>query len=508
MSPTPEDLHRIERALVRQAAQAPADAAVIDGDGTWSYGALTRLVTHNAARLCARGLVPGDRVVVFLDKCIESVVALYAVWMAGGIAVPANEGLRSRQVCHLLGDSGATLLVSNARKVARLDPGTTLGVDVMEIDLDVVVAAPTQAPPSALAGGRTPAAILYTSGSTGRPKGILLSHANLTAGARIVTGYLGLRRDDRVLSVLPFSFDYGLNQLLCAVRVGATLALQRSHFPPDICRALERQRITVLAGVPALWIQLMARFSPLPTLALPDLRILTNSGGAFPAALVDRYRAHLPHAQLFLMYGLSEAFRSTFLPPDLLDRKPGSIGRAIPETEVFVLDAGGAARVCADDEPGELVHRGPTVALGYWQNPKATAERFRPDPFAPASGEIVVYSGDVVRRDADGFLFFVGRRDQLIKTQGFRVSPEEVEEVLYASGLVAEAVAGGVADESGDTAIVVHVVPAEPATFATDALLTFCRREMPAYMVPKSVQVHASLPRTGSGKVDRKAVAK
>ena len=469
-------------------------------------------------RLRARGLAPGDRVVVFLDKSVESVVALYATWIAGGIAVPANEGLRARQLRHLLDDSAAALLVSTARKVARLDPGAVAGVPLLEIDLSAHGAEPPRgaesprgavpSPSLPLDQGCAAAAILYTSGSTGRPKGILLSHANLLAGARIVSGYLGMRPDDRVLSVLPFSFDYGLNQLLTTVRVGALLGLQRSRLPADICRALTRDRITLMAGVPALWIQLMARHSPFPTTAFPDLRILTNSGGAFPDGLIDRYRAHLPHARLFLMYGLSEAFRSTFLAPELLDHKRGSMGKAMPETDVWVVakDADGALRVCADDEAGELVHRGPTVALGYWRNPVATAERFHPDPFAADSGECVVFSGDVVRRDAEGFLFFVGRHDQLIKTQGFRVSPDEVEEVLYASGFVTEAAVSSAADEQGDRFLVAHVVPTPQSEFSGEALLEFCRREMPSYMVPKAVRVHTSLPHTGSGKIDRRAL--
>ncbi len=509
----PADQSRIEHTLTSLATQSVSTPAVIDGARSWSYSATAAMVATNAARLRAHGLSPGDRVLIFLDKSIESVVALYAVWTVGAIAVPANEGLHSRQLRHLLDDSGAALLVSNARKLARLDPATTVGVDHMEIDIDARGTAALAFAPAGnrpLGGGRVPAAILYTSGSTGRPKGILISHANLIAGARIVAGYLGMRCDERVLSVLPFSFDYGLNQLLTTVMVGATLVLQRSHFPPDICRSLLAQRITLMAGVPALWIQLMDRHSPYQGMAFPELRILTNSGGAFPDGLVDRYRTHLPHARIFLMYGLSEAFRSTFLPPELIDRKPGAMGKAIPETEVFVLatgDSGAAARLCADGEPGELVHRGPTVALGYWRNPEATAERFRPDPFAPGSGETVVFSGDVVQRDAEGFLFFVGRRDQLIKTQGFRVSPEEVEEILYASGMVTEAAVCGVADASGDTAIVAHVVLADLPDFSADSLLAFCRREMPSYMVPKMVRRHASLPHTGSGKIDRKALA-
>jgi acyl-CoA ligase (AMP-forming) (exosortase A-associated) len=506
----PEDTGRIESALWRRARDVPQSAAIVDGERVWSYDALAALVAGGASRLRAAGVHPDDRVVIFLDKTVESAAALYAVWAAGAIAVPANEGLRSRQVRHIIDDSGARVIVSNLRKVGRLDPGTIDGLALVDLT-GAAEEGRGRTFDDQGAGGKTPAAILYTSGSTGRPKGILISHGNLIAGSRIVSGYLEMQPDERVLSVLPFSFDYGLNQLLNTVRVGGTLFLQRSHFAPDICRTLERHRITLMAAVPPLWIQLMDRLSPFEKMAFPDLRTITNSGGVFPIELVARYRARLPQARVFLMYGLSEAFRSTFLPPALIDTKPGSMGKAIPETEVMVVDSvddgRGGFRLCADDEPGELVHRGPTVALGYWQNPEATAARFRPHPFAPASGETVVFSGDVVRRDADGFLHFVGRRDQMIKTQGYRVSPEEVEEIIYASGLVSEAAVRGEPDPTAGTAIVAHLVPRDPATFSIDELLGFCRREMPSYMVPKAVRLHRSLPRTGSGKLDRQAVA-
>ena len=260
-----------------------------------------------------------------------------------------------------------------------------------------------------------------------------------------------------------------------------------------------------MAAVPPLWIQLMEGRSPFPRQAFPALRYITSSGGVFPVELVRRYRAHLPHVRIYLMYGLSEAFRSTFLPPEEIDRRPGSMGRAMPETELLVLDAQGAA--CAPGEVGELVHRGPTVALGYWRDPEATRAVFRPDPEAPGSGGTVVYSGDLVRRDADGFFSFVGRRDQLIKTQGYRVSPDEVEELLLESGLLSEVAVCGKPDRGAGTLLVADVVPRAPGRYSDRELRAWCRREMPSYMVPAEVRVHAALPRTPSGKLDRKALA-
>jgi acyl-CoA synthetase (AMP-forming)/AMP-acid ligase II len=298
-----------------------------------------------------------------------------------------------------------------------------------------------------------------------------------------------------------------LNQLLTSVGKGATLFLQRSHFPPDICRALQKHQITAMAAVPPLWIQLMQGYSPFPTMPFPSLRYITNSGGVFPVELVRRYRAQLPHTRIVLMYGLSEAFRSAYLPPDQIDLRPGSMGRAIPETDLYVLDEEG--RECAPGQVGELVHRGPTVALGYWEDPEATRGVFRPNPLTPGnSDERVVYSGDLVKKDEEGYLYFVSRRDQMIKSQGFRVSPEEVEEGIFASGMVSEAAVCGEPDPVSGAIIIAHVVPKDRDAFNTRELLSYCQREMPSYMVPRMVHLHDALPRTTSGKLDRKALKK
>jgi acyl-CoA ligase (AMP-forming) (exosortase A-associated) len=496
---------RIEDTLLARGLGDGAKLALADGEFAWSYATLVRRAAGVAASLGGAGVAPGDRVCIYLDRTPACVAALYGAWLAGAVAVPVNEGLRSRQVAHIVRHSECALFVSDERKLSRLDTEALGGSATL-----VLGAEPPEAEPRASegtgrpAGGDEPAAILYTSGSTGRPKGILLSHENLRAGVRIVARYLGVRPDERLLAVLPFSFDYGLNQLLTAVAQGASLHLQRSPFPPDVCRTLERERITAMAAVPPLWSQLMEGRSPFPQQAFPALRYITSSGGVFPVDLVRRYRAHLPHVRIYLMYGLSEAFRSTFLPPEEIDRRPGSMGRAIPETELLVLDEQGMA--CAPDQVGELVHRGPTVALGYWRDPEATRAVFRPDPEAPSSGRKAVFSGDLVRRDGDGFFYFVSRRDQLIKTQGYRVSPDEVEELLLASGLLSEAVVGPKPDRGAGALLVAHLVPRDPEHFAERELLAWCRREMPSYLVPAELRVHAALPRTPSGKLDRKAL--
>ena len=493
---------RIEQPLLAIATEFPNRTAVISQSDSVTYSELLSLAAGTAAALREVGARPGDHVAVFLDKSIEAVAALYGIWLLGAVGVPIYEGLKHRQVHHILGHSSSRFLLTSERKRATLTGDTCVGVHVL-------IASRRRDEPQELSAPMTarqstdPAVILYTSGSTGLPKGIVISHANLVAGARIVAGYLKLSADDRILSVLPFSFDYGLNQLLTSVNVGAVLALQRSHFPPDICRSLLELDITGMAAVPPLWIQLMSSLSPLKTLQLPKLRYITNSGGRFPVELVREYRRFLPHVSVYLMYGLSEAFRSTYLPPEYLDERPDSMGRAIPETEILVVD--GEDRLCGPDEVGELVHRGPTVALGYWNDSEATARAFRPDTLPGGQpGSTIVFSGDLVRRDRDGFLSFVGRRDGMIKSQGYRISPEEVEETILASGLVDEVGVCGEPDELSGAAIVAHVVARNSTEFSAEALIKYCQREMPGYMVPHRIYPHAALPRTGSGKIDRK----
>ena len=494
---------RIEGALFAWARAAGARIALVDGGQRVSYAELAERSEALAGRLAAGGLEPGDRVAVHLDKTADQVVALYGAWTAGAVVVPVNEGLRTRQVEHVVRHSGSRLFVTSERRLAALDPSAVGRADVVRIEEPPT--SPRGAPRASWPGGAQPAAILYTSGSTGLPKGILLSHDNLLAGARIVARYLEIREDERLLSVLPFSFDYGLNQLLTSVARGATLVLQRSMLPADICRTLVGEAVTGMAAVPPLWLQLLQGYSPFAGMSFPDLRYITNSGGVFPVEAIRRYRSVLPHVRIYLMYGLSEAFRSTYLPPEEIDRRPTSMGRAIPECEMLVLAEDG--RRCAPGEVGELVHRGPTVALGYWQDPAATAAVFRPDPFPPsAAAPPVVYSGDLVKADPEGYLYFVGRRDEMIKSHGFRISPGEVEETVFDSGLVREVVVKGQPDPIAGTTVVVHCVPSDAGTFSEEALLDYCRREMPRYMVPGAIRVHDAFPRTASGKVDRKAV--
>jgi acyl-CoA synthetase (AMP-forming)/AMP-acid ligase II len=346
--------------------------------------------------------------------------------------------------------------------------------------------------------------IIYTSGSTGRPKGVMLSHRNIVAGARSVARYLKLGEDDRLLGVLPYSFDYGLNQLTTMMLVGGTVVHQPVTMATEIVGAIERERITGLAAVPPLWSQIVRLLDASPR-PLPSLRRVTNSGGKISPNVLEKMPRVFPGVDVYLMYGLTEAFRSTYLAPEKFARKMGSIGRAVPNAEVYVVKPEGG--IAGPGEEGELVHRGPLVSLGYWGKPEVTREKIRPCPaLAPLIGEEpMVWSGDTVRIDAEGDLWFVGRDDAMIKTSGFRLSPDEVEDLVGRSGLVGDVVAFGAEHEELGQAV--HLAVSPLPGFELDALLRHCRRVMPPYMTPHKVYVwDETMPRTSSGKLARPEV--
>ena len=514
----------------RAAACWPARTALTVGGQHLAYADLFSQVERCAASLLALGLARGARVAVYLEKRVETVVASFAAPAAGGVLVPVNPLLKATQVAHILQDAGVAILVTSAPRLAALAPVLAACPELRHVVVcdDLVPTAAGTWPvglglhawhnirahppvewPTVLESDV--AVIFYTSGSTGQPKGVVLTHRNLVAGASSVAAYLHNDADDTLLAALPLSFDAGFSQLTTAFLVGARVVLLNYLLPRDVLQAMVRERVTGLTAVPPLYIQLAG-------LEWPDgvaqhLRYWANTGGRMPRATLERLRHRVPGAQPYLMYGLTEAFRSTYLPPAEVDRRPDSIGRAIPNAEVRVLREDGSE--CAVDEPGELVHRGPLVALGYWNRPEETARRFKPWPSAllPAGGdwlapERAVYSGDTVRRDAEGFLYFVGRRDEMMKTSGYRVSPTEVEEALYASGLVAEALVYAVPDEVLGSAICAAVLASRDASGRIDedsaAVLAHCREHLPAFMLPKTLNwVDQPLPRSPNGKLDR-----
>ena len=483
--------------LSRQSVANAQKVAIVDGTRQVTYAEMLRRAESLSASLQDRGVRKGDRVVIFLPRSIEAIAALFGTWFAGGVAVIANDRLRSQQVHHVVEHSEASCVVTDDRQLESVPhfPCDT----IVNVDHET----PQDPRPHEQLTGSDLAMLVYTSGSTGLPKGIMLSHDNLLSGTRIVAGYLNLTERDVILSVLPFSFDYGLNQLLTSLFVGATLVIQRSMFPRDISQTLLREGVTGVAGVPTLWAQLSGRHSPFLKTAYPHLRYITNSGGRVPEDVVRAIRAAHPQTQIFLMYGLTEAFRSTYLPPDQVDRRPASMGKAIPEVEILVISDHGSR--CAPGEAGELVHCGANVAMGYWRDPENTARRFRPHPLRQGAdgSERVVFSGDLVTTDAEGYLYYVGRRDKQIKSRGVRVSPEEIERYIHSSAAVSQVVSFALSRDDGDSDIVAAVVPMDPSRFREETLAEFCRNEMPEYMQPRVFWAMTEFPLTSSGKPDR-----
>lgn len=500
MRPSPVLLHD----LLDHAAATSADSvAVVDGDRSCTYAELSAAAEACARRCFAEGLERGDRVALFLPKSLEECWSIFGVARAGGVFVPVNAMLRPAQVRHIVEDCGARIVLTCralAPLLAEAFDGLE-GIRIVVVDAPDFATDPSASPlPRAVGIGEDLAAILYTSGSTGRPKGVMLSHRNLLAGTRIVRTYLGITAQDRILSVLPFSFDYGLNQFLTAVEQGARIVLLTFQFGADIVKAIETHGITGLAGVPTIW-AILTRATPLlAKTPLPTLRYITNSGGAVPSETVAKLRERLPATRIFLMYGLTEAFRSTYLPPEEIDRRPTSIGKAIPECEMLVVTADG--RRAKPGEPGILVHRGPTVSLGYWNRPDATAEVLRPHPFRPAAegGETVCYSGDLVTEDEDGFLYFVARNDAMIKSSGHRISPTEVEECLMATGVFQHVAVIGLPDPFAGQKV--HAVAVAIGDVDVAVVLQAAAGRLPAYMVPRAIELVERLPVTPNGKVD------
>ena len=511
--PSRTSLHHL---LSHAAVATPEAPALTYRNATVSYAEAWRMSRAAAVQLLTLGLQRGDRVAIYLEKRFETVASIFAVSAAGGVFVPINHVLKATQVGHILDDSGARVLVTSAERLSQLAlvlPGTQVAHVI------VVGDAASDAPEScqmhswdsgqsaagdlrgSLAIDIDPAAILYTSGSTGKPKGVVLSHRNLIVGAESVCSYLKNTSDDVILSVLPLSFDAGLSQVTTAFSVGAHCILMNYLLPREVPRLCEQYGVTGLTGVPPLWLQLVDL--TWPAAAAGCLRYWANTGGRMPRATLDRLREIFVGADPYLMYGLTEAFRSTYLDPAEIHRRPDSIGKAIPNAEILVLRPDGTP--CDPGEEGELVHRGALVALGYWNDPIRTSERYRPVHHSEQewrTPERAVWSGDTVVADKEGFLFFVGRRDEMIKTSGYRVSPNEIEEAAHSTGLVRDAVAVGVDDIALGQRIVL-MATASAAELDVDALTAALKRVLPLYMVPSRIDVREELPRSPNGKYDR-----
>ncbi len=522
----------IHHLIMNQAYTRPFSNALIHKDRSITYKQLAELLSNLGQSLTGIGIEKNERIATYLPKTIESVISLFAISSMGAVFVPINPILKAHQVQYILNDCAARVLITSSDRLKTLQNNlqTCTNLDfVILVDkvkdkfkfkfklnnitllyLENLLCRKGACLPEKLQQKLIDtdiAAFFYTSGSTGKPKGVVLSHRNLVAGAQSVSQYLHNTSDDKILAVLPFSFDYGFSQLTTALYVGASVVLMDHLFPRDVIKAVETYQITGLAAVPSLWTQLANLPWPEPC----SLRYITNSGGSLPVSILNTLQTKLPDVSPFLMYGLTEAFRSTYVPPEHLKTHQDSIGIAIPDAEVLVLRKDGSE--CADNEAGELVHRGVLVTQGYWNAPEKTARHFR--KYAPQEGQIAVatevWSGDTVRRAKDGYLYFIGRKDGMIKTSGYRVSPNEIEEIIHQSDLVREVVALGIAHPALGQAIVVvatNQYKNDNLNEEIKKLHTFCKKNLPNYMHPAEIIIKTSLPKNQNGKIDRSSLSK
>ena len=478
------------------AAATPDATAVIARSGALTYAELDAAATRLASGLAELGVDRGDRVATLLPNDLDAAVSIYGVLRAGAVLSPLHPTLKSEKLSRLLADAGARILITDSAYAETARAGAGAGLAVVESARDLAGTAKPRPPLSV-----DLAAIIYTSGSTGEPNGVSLTHANMTFVADSIIEYLEMRADDRVLSVLPLSFGYGLYQLLASVRAGGTVVVQNGiGLLGELVKTLERERITFLPGVPTLF-EMLISFEGLGDCDLRHLRALTNAGAGLPVATAEAIRELIPGASLFCMYGQTECQRVCYLPPSDLDAKPGSVGIAIPGTEAWIEGEDG--NPAGPEEVGELFVRGGHVMQGYWNNPEATAGKLRPGP----AGDRVLATGDLFRRDGDGYLYFVSRRDDIIKSRGEKVPPGEVEEVLRAADGVKEAAVIGVPDRLLGEAIQGHVAPQPGRELDERALRAHCAARLEDFMVPRRIMIHEELPKTANGKLDKRALA-
>jgi long-chain acyl-CoA synthetase len=500
--------------LERTAARSPkAEALVFEGQRL-TYSDINQQADRLAAALQARGVQTGDRVATLLDNSVQAVVSVWATLKCGAVVMPINPLTKRDKLAYLLNDARASVLIAHAALMPEVSAALaqnsglhTLWVvgalrDLQSLDARCAALPALDAEDGVLQAVRLTdqdlAAIIYTSGSTGEPKGVMLSHLNMCSAARSVSSYLQLQSTDRISCALPLAFDYGLYQVLMAARVGACVVLERSFaFPVKVLESLARERVTVFPGVPTMF-SLLMNLKSAAISHLSDLRLITNTAAALSEHHIQQLRALFPQAQLYSMYGLTECKRVTYLPPDQLDARPSSVGRGMPNEEVWLIDEAGQR--LPNGSTGELVIRGSHVMRGYWDKPAATAERLRIDPI---TGQTVLHSGDIFCTDSEGYLYFVARKDDIIKSRGEKVSPREVENVLYGLDGVLEAAVIGVSDALLGEAVKAFVTLKTGVLLTEREVIRHCMAHLESFMVPKTVIFVGELPKTDTGKIKK-----
>jgi len=490
---------------------------VVCGKQRWTYAQIESAANRLAHALIGRGIERGDRVAIHLDNSVEAVVSVFAVLKAGAVFMMVNPTTKSQKLTYILNNSRARAIILPARKFAAHEscwhetPHLDLAIgtgEAKDVELpepktclsfeQLIETCPHHEPPAKRAIDVDLAALVYTSGSTGNPKGVMLTHVNMVSAATSITTYLENTPDDIILNVLPLAFDYGLYQVLMALKVGATVILERSFaYPHAVMKRLIEERVTGFPVVPTMVAMLLQM--DLSNYDLSHLRYVTNTGAALPANHIGQLRQLLPDVSIYSMYGLTECKRVSYLPPDQIDVRPNSVGRGMPNEEVYLVDHDG--RRVGPETVGELVVRGSNVMKGYWELPEETDRMLRPGPLP---GEKVLFTGDLFRADDEGYLYFVGRKDDMIKSRGEKVSPKEVENVLHDHPAVAEAAVVGVPDKVLGQAVKAVIVPRGEDELSQRQVLQHCAQRLEDFMVPQIVEFRDALPRTKNGKIDKR----
>jgi amino acid adenylation domain-containing protein len=511
--------------LINSAKRFPDKTALVCGDRRYTYARIYDQSTRLAHALIAMGLKRQDRVVIFCENSVESVVSLFAILMAGGIFVMLNPAMKAKKLAYILNNSGAAAVIAHESKSMVVREAAANAADLRYV-VWTETALKQMLPPSARttefewnfllsgAGSSSPtpqfprtidvdlATVIYTSGSTGDPKGVMSTHGNMVAAARSITAYLENTPEDIILNTLPLSFDYGLYQLIMNCLFGGTLLLEQSFaFPYRVLERLVRERVTGFPIVPTM-AALLLQMQTLEQFDFSALRYITNTAAALPVPHIRRLIELFPNVRIYSMYGLTECKRVAYMPPEKLSERPGSVGIPMPNCEVFVVDEEG--REQEPNQVGELVVRGANVMQGYWNAPEESARRFRPGRYR---SDTLLYSGDLFRKDEDGYLYFVGRKDDMIKTKDERVSPKEIENVICELDDVTEAAVIGVPDGILGQAVKAFIVLKNAAETTEKIILGHCRKNLEPFMVPKHLELRSSLPRTSSGKIDKKLLS-
>lgn len=502
----------LQETLLTTVARHPERTALVAGDARLSYREIGDYACRLAHALHLRGLQRGERVVIFMDSGWRCAASVFSVLLAGGVFVTVNAQTKRDKLAFILRDAGARILLSESHLARVFGP-----VAEQSPALRVLCASDTEALPAgvenldaALANlPTTPlpqstitldlAALLYTSGTTGEPKGVMHTHQSLLFVLDSINEYLGFSQDDRLFSALPLNFGYGLFQWFSAVRAGAMLVLERSFtYPAQVFKRMHDEAVTIFASVPTVYAMMLAQDAK-QSLRFPSVRLLTNAAAALPVEFIPGLQRLFPNAGLYKMYGQTECIRSAYLEPTRAEVKPESVGRAIPGTELLLLDEKG--QPVTPGEVGILYVRGPHVMRGYWNQPEKTAEVLAPGPLP---GEFLLKSGDLFRQDAEGDFYFVARNDEIIKSRGEKVSPAEVENAIYSLSAVREAVVAGVPDPLLGEVVCAFVTPREGDKLSVQQIKHVCSERLENYMVPKHVLLVSELPRTENGKLSRK----